>query len=317
MALCAIVQSFVFWDNILVSYIAALLVSTWHNFSLSDMPRSKPLPPEIELDPTTKKVRCKICKDGDPLGLGVWILKKSLDKHLESDAHKTEVLRKAERDEWAAANKARLQETYSGTAAQLQSRPTDDSQLEQPPAGMFDPVLDADDLAFDQYMADRAPPLIPTYIEPITHDPAVERERLRRQFEELMLQAEHEDEFGTGPTEDDITVTNIANDFRSLDLDDTQDDDDIQAQFSRVPIRSDYAPYPNKTMMLLNIVDNLPRLRMSGSQLRMILWLLKESGVRDIPSYDAFRKMQTALRDLCGSTVPQNPIHRVLVITSM
>lgn len=53
--------------------------------------------------------------------------------------------------------------------------------------------------------------------------------------------------------------------------------------------------------MLLDILDNLPRLRMSNNQFRMILWILKECGVRDVPSFDTFRTMQTSLRELCGS----------------
>lgn len=54
--------------------------------------------------------------------------------------------------------------------------------------------------------------------------------------------------------------------------------------------------------MMLDILDNLPRLRMSSNQFRVILWILKESGVRDVPSYKGFRKMQSSLGDLCGST---------------
>lgn len=54
--------------------------------------------------------------------------------------------------------------------------------------------------------------------------------------------------------------------------------------------------------MLLDILDNLPRLRMSSNQFKMILWLLKEAGVPHVPSYASFRKMQAGLRDLCGST---------------
>ncbi|KAJ7221325.1 hypothetical protein GGX14DRAFT_353565 [Mycena pura] len=53
--------------------------------------------------------------------------------------------------------------------------------------------------------------------------------------------------------------------------------------------------------MLLDIVDNLPRLRLSSSHFKTILWLLKECGVRNLPSYYSFRKMQASLRDLCGS----------------
>ncbi|KAJ6600335.1 hypothetical protein DFH09DRAFT_1497797 [Mycena vulgaris] len=53
--------------------------------------------------------------------------------------------------------------------------------------------------------------------------------------------------------------------------------------------------------MLLDILDNLPRLRMSSSQFKMILWILNECGVPSVPSYHSFRKMQTGLRKLCGS----------------
>ena len=53
--------------------------------------------------------------------------------------------------------------------------------------------------------------------------------------------------------------------------------------------------------MLLDILDNLPRLRLSSNMLRLIFWILKECGVSDVPSYDAFRKMQVGLRKKCGS----------------
>jgi len=52
---------------------------------------------------------------------------------------------------------------------------------------------------------------------------------------------------------------------------------------------------------MLDIVDNLPRLRMSSNLFRMVLWVLKESGLSNVPSYEAFRKMQTDLRKRCGS----------------
>jgi hypothetical protein len=53
--------------------------------------------------------------------------------------------------------------------------------------------------------------------------------------------------------------------------------------------------------MLLDIIDNMPRLRMSSSQFKIILWLLKECRVKDVPSFNAFRKLQTKLRDACGT----------------
>ncbi|KAJ7213920.1 hypothetical protein GGX14DRAFT_534135 [Mycena pura] len=53
--------------------------------------------------------------------------------------------------------------------------------------------------------------------------------------------------------------------------------------------------------MLLDIIDNLPRLRLSSSQLKIILWLLKECKVKGVPSYNSFRKLQEQLRQVCGS----------------
>lgn len=57
--------------------------------------------------------------------------------------------------------------------------------------------------------------------------------------------------------------------------------------------------------MLLDILDNLPRLRVSSSQLRLILWMMTELGIRDVPSYDAFREVQKGLTAVCGSKPKQ------------
>jgi len=53
--------------------------------------------------------------------------------------------------------------------------------------------------------------------------------------------------------------------------------------------------------MMLDIIDNLPRLRMSSNLFRMVLWVLKESRLSNVPSYEAFRKMQADIQKRCGS----------------
>ncbi|KAJ7767826.1 hypothetical protein B0H16DRAFT_1787465 [Mycena metata] len=53
-------------------------------------------------------------------------------------------------------------------------------------------------------------------------------------------------------------------------------------------------------MCYLDILDNLPRLRLSSSQLKMILWIMKECGAKDVPSFNAFRAMQTHIRKTTG-----------------
>lgn len=55
-------------------------------------------------------------------------------------------------------------------------------------------------------------------------------------------------------------------------------------------------------MMLLDILDNLPRLRMSSNHFHLVLWILKECSLKNVPSYSSFRKMQSNLKKLCGSS---------------
>ncbi|KAJ7606159.1 hypothetical protein DFH06DRAFT_1107659 [Mycena polygramma] len=71
--------------------------------------------------------------------------------------------------------------------------------------------------------------------------------------------------------------------------------------YTGVSVEAAYYPYPNKVTMLLDILENLPRLRMSSNQFKMILWILKQCNVANVPSYNSFRKTQTRLRKLCGS----------------
>ena len=48
-------------------------------------------------------------------------------------------------------------------------------------------------------------------------------------------------------------------------------------------------------MYLLDMLDNLPRLRMSNKHMEAILFVMRESGAWDVPSLDTLQRLQSSL----------------------
>ncbi|KAI0082998.1 hypothetical protein BDY19DRAFT_901079, partial [Irpex rosettiformis] len=63
---------------------------------------------------------------------------------------------------------------------------------------------------------------------------------------------------------------------------------------------SHWSPYSSKTEFLLDTIDNLPRMPISDSLMKLFLWVLTEAGVHDVPSFYRLRKIQKELREASG-----------------
>ncbi|KAK0447904.1 uncharacterized protein EV420DRAFT_1252490, partial [Desarmillaria tabescens] len=72
-----------------------------------------------------------------------------------------------------------------------------------------------------------------------------------------------------------------------------------------MPDASEWHPHASKTMFMLDLLDNLPRLRLSDDHLKAILWVMRECGTPNVPAFSALRKMQSSL----ARTVNLTPKH--------
>ncbi|KAK0467036.1 uncharacterized protein EV420DRAFT_1636071 [Desarmillaria tabescens] len=263
-------------------------------------PRRAPLPEGIEQNNATKQVRCLLCYEFDPFGAGRWMAPKSLKNHLKSTKHDSNRIRNDTQVQQQAIQNQKLANTYQDGTVTFET-PATDVHLNSR-TRMFTEDEDtrmADDLADDSWMQQ---PLIPISIpEHLSFDPEEERNCLHQQYimmlEEAILGSE-DNNFD----ESDETTAFLADEFRAVDLEPSSDEEDIANYFNGTSTSKDWSPYPNKTMALLDILDNLPRLRLSTSHMQMILWLLREVGAADVSSYQALRKLQAGLREQCGSS---------------
>ena len=59
-------------------------------------------------------------------------------------------------------------------------------------------------------------------------------------------------------------------------------------------------------MFLLDILNNLPRMRISNRLMNIFLWILREGGAHDVPTLYHLRQVQASLRKSTGVPTTQH-----------
>ncbi|KAJ7765114.1 hypothetical protein B0H14DRAFT_3510261 [Mycena olivaceomarginata] len=72
---------------------------------------------------------------------------------------------------------------------------------------------------------------------------------------------------------------------------------------------SEYHPYPSKTAMLLDVMDNLPRCRFTSAQMSLVIHFAKQLSMPDVPSLQGLCKIQQKLQSSCGSKPAKTQSH--------
>ncbi|KAF8514684.1 hypothetical protein JB92DRAFT_3115468 [Gautieria morchelliformis] len=104
--------------------------------------------------------------------------------------------------------------------------------------------------------------------------------------------------------EEDLSVLHAVAGMDGLDLEDSPIEQ-LRERVSHLSQDSDWYPYENKTLFLLDLLDNLPRLRLSEWHMQMFLWVLSESEAHDVPSLYALHETQARLHKFGGVTTKQ------------
>ncbi|KIJ47128.1 hypothetical protein M422DRAFT_249438 [Sphaerobolus stellatus SS14] len=235
-----------------------------------------------------KMVWCKVCDEES--GEIKWITCKGAKPHLQTQTHRANVDIQAERKALSEM-RCRAREREAGGSEILRGRtmraatvPVFQAPVQPIPAMILDPI-NCDDILDEYFGNDHIHMSFTAGVQ--EDEEEVEIRQLMTATEELGIYDDI-DEALAG--EFDETVTNVVQEIRQLGLEEESNAQDIQDQ------RSTFCPI----IFLLDMLDNLPRMRLSDTQMEAVLWVMKESGSRNVPSLDTLRRVQGKLQKVTG-----------------
>jgi hypothetical protein len=208
---------------------------------------------EVAGDSASDKIRCKECLQANPKKTD-WITRAAAKRHVGTAEHAINVAHNAKIQQDNESQQRRLMESYSSLTypafdaslpdivphSRANLFDADDLMLDLLP---FDPNNDDDDDDDDGSTHNIFAPLdnlvVPAGVEPLAPNLDWEIDLLQREVELLQMSAEHADEVGNLDEEEDITLTNVTEHFRSLG----------EFRFCIFSLVSDQ--YPSKTWTLI------------------------------------------------------------------
>ncbi|KAJ7801161.1 hypothetical protein B0H14DRAFT_3783975 [Mycena olivaceomarginata] len=250
--------------------------------------------PFLEYSGDKKHVRCKICHSEGKATVKDAIQTRNLKAHLASPTHEACYNNHLAREEARLEQVEDISAAYNATAV-VDYQETMPPVPSYPPSMFPEPAVDSDVEMFGSEIDDAR--LMEQLGQTTTAEeiPTPEEIRwlLQQEFQHMLEEAQRETHFG-----DEVNDQFLADDLPKHSDFDEEDEDCWDRSLLEQP---EYLPYPNKTAMLLDIMDNLPRCRFSSAQISLIIHFAKQLGDPNVPSLKGFRKMQKNLQSTCGN----------------
>ncbi|KAJ3965958.1 hypothetical protein EV361DRAFT_966529 [Lentinula raphanica] len=260
--------------------------------------KKKPLPEGFDENPDdSSQMRCHLCFQLTPFkAASGWQKrgKSNAERHCNTATHQANITLQKKQEADQLQHQQNINASYAGSS----NINSDDFAIPEPSTrpSLFSPAHES-----TTFIPSNPVPAFADIDIPAPYNPEAEKLDIRHQFEQILLR---ELFLNQEDPDEDASETNVVETLRSLGLDDdNMEDFEADESFFHPGANVDdhnYAPYPNKLMMLLDLMDNLPRLRMSNAHFKLILWIMSECGITNVPTYYAFRKMQGALQTALG-----------------
>ncbi|KAL0566667.1 hypothetical protein V5O48_015339 [Marasmius crinis-equi] len=216
--------------------------------------------------------------------------KKNFKRHCAgSSGHKDAIDRQAKRRRVEEIQQQQYAELFNANPIPLIA-PSVPCQPPKPPS-VIPSYIEENAAAFDNKWDALTPDEIDNLYPVAATKEEVRQTTLNREIEHFVEDMLYEEVYSQDELSVDVDKTDqIADDLQGMGL--SNKEEALQKILVSISPNDDFYPYPNLTVCYLDIFNNFYRQRHSEGVIKSVLWLLKNTGAKDVPSYKEFRKIQ-------------------------